>query len=134
MPFPMLTTAAWASHHCPARHPFFVNAPSTASAGTPFLITVTALDAYNNTVTGYQGIVHFTSSDGQAVLPGNATLTNGVRTFTVTLKRRAAGPSPHRYGRQRITGTSVIAVAGGAVTPFGGNQSYAHIHRLRRHF
>ena len=30
-------------------------------------------------------MVHFTSSDGQAVLPANATLTKGVETFSMPL-------------------------------------------------
>ena len=49
-------------------------------------MTVTApLDAYGHVVTGYTGTVHFTSSDGQAVLPGDYTFTagdNGGHTFT----------------------------------------------------
>jgi subtilisin-like proprotein convertase family protein len=47
---------------------------------------VTAQDAYGNTATGYTGTVHFTSSDGQAVLPGNSTLSNGTGTFSTILK------------------------------------------------
>jgi List-Bact-rpt repeat protein/Big-like domain-containing protein len=64
---------------------FLVSAPSTATAGTAFSFTVTAQDASNNTVTTYAGTVHFTSSDGAAVLPANSTLTNGVGTFSATL-------------------------------------------------
>src|SRR5205807_75515 len=45
-----------------------------------------ALDQFNNTDTGYLGVVHFTSTDGAATLPGNSTLTNGVGTFSATLK------------------------------------------------
>jgi subtilisin-like proprotein convertase family protein len=63
-----------------------VSAPASATAGTPFNVTVTAQDAYGNTATGYTGAVHFTSSDGQAVLPANATFLNGIGTFSVTLK------------------------------------------------
>lgn len=40
-----------------------VSAPATASYGTAFSFTVTAQDQSNNTVTGYSGTVHFTSSD-----------------------------------------------------------------------
>ena len=49
-------------------------------------VTVTAYDAYGNVATGYSGTVRFTSNDGQAILPANSTLTNGVGTFDVTLK------------------------------------------------
>ncbi len=62
-------------------------ATGSTMAGTAFNFTVTALDAYNNTATGYTGTVHFTSSDGQAVFgANNVTLNNGVGTFSVTLK------------------------------------------------
>src|SRR5205807_1258307 len=70
--------AAAASH-------FAVTAPASATAGSAFNFTVTALDAFNNTATGYAGTVHFTSSDGAATLPGNTTLTNGTGTFSATL-------------------------------------------------
>ncbi len=69
---------------------FSVTAPGTATAGTAFSVTVTALDASNAVVTGYTGTVHFTSSDGAAVLPANSTLTNGVGTFSATLKTAGA--------------------------------------------
>jgi len=65
---------------------FTVSAPASATAGTPLNFTVTALDSSNHTVTGFSGTVHFTSSDGAAVLPANATLTNGTGTFSATLK------------------------------------------------
>jgi Putative Ig domain/Galactose oxidase, central domain len=65
---------------------FSVNAPATATAGTPISFTVTARDVSNNVVTSYSGTVHITSSDSQAALPANATLTNGTGTFQITLK------------------------------------------------
>src|SRR5207249_3090770 len=54
---------------------FVVSAPGTATAGTAFSFTVTALDQFNNTATGYAGAVHITSSDGQALLPTDYTFT-----------------------------------------------------------
>src|SRR5207302_11225751 len=71
--------AAAASH-------FAVSAPASATAGSAFNFTVTALDALNNTATSYAGTVHFTSSDGAATLPANSTLTNGTGTFSATLR------------------------------------------------
>ncbi|MGD0844232.1 MAG: hypothetical protein ABSA06_07660 [Geobacteraceae bacterium] len=65
---------------------FAVSTPASATAGTAFNFTVTALDQFNNTATSYSGTVHFTSSDGAAVLPANATLTNGTGTFSATMK------------------------------------------------
>ena len=72
---------------------------------------MTALDATNAVVTGYTGTVHFTSSDTQAVLPANSTLTNGTGTFSVTLKTA---------GAQTITATDTVTAtitgASGAIT------------------
>jgi probable HAF family extracellular repeat protein len=65
---------------------FAITAPANATAGAPFDITVVALDAYNNRVPTYSGTVQFTSSDGQAVLPPNSTLSGGSGVFSVTLK------------------------------------------------
>ena len=64
---------------------FVISAPASSTAGIAFTITVTAEDAYNNTVTGYADTVHLTSSDAAAVLPANSTLTNGAGTFSVML-------------------------------------------------
>ena len=63
---------------------FGVTAPPTATAGTPFNVTVTAFDIDDNVVTGYMGTVRFLSSDESAVLPANASLSNGTGTFSVT--------------------------------------------------
>jgi hypothetical protein len=64
---------------------FSVTAPASASTGTHFTLTVTALDASNNTATGYSGTVHFTSTDIHASLQADSTLTNGVGMFSATL-------------------------------------------------
>jgi hypothetical protein len=85
----------------PATH-FSVAAPASVTAGTAFNFTLTALDASNNVVTGYPGTVHFTSTDGQAVLPGNSALANGTQTFSATLKSA---------GGQTITGTDTAAAS-----------------------
>ncbi len=63
--------------------------PSPTQAGVAGNFTVTILDAFGNTATGYRGTIHFSSSDVQAVLPANYTFTaadNGVHTFSATLK------------------------------------------------
>jgi hypothetical protein len=63
--------------------------PSPTTAGTAGTFTVTAQDANGNTLTGYTGTVHFTSSDPQAILPADYTFTaadQGVHTFSATLK------------------------------------------------
>jgi hypothetical protein len=90
----------------PATH-FAISAPSTTQSGTSVDFTVTALDAANNVVKGYTGTAHFSSTDGQAVLPANATLSDGAGTFSVLL--RAAGSqsvSATDTDTASITGTS----------------------------
>jgi hypothetical protein len=68
---------------------FGITAPKTATSGTAFTITVIAEDAFGNVITGYDGTVAFTSSDGSASLPGDYTflpsVDHGKHTFTVTL-------------------------------------------------
>lgn len=85
----------------PATH-FSVTAPAMATGGTAFNFTATAFDASNNVATSYSGTVHFTSSDGQAVLPANSMLTNGVGNFSATLKTD---------GAQTITATDTVAAS-----------------------
>src|SRR5205085_8419517 len=83
---------------------FSVSAPASATAGSAFSFIVTALDQFNNTATGYTGTVHFTSSDGQAVVPANSTLTNGTGTFSATLRSEE-----RRVGTATDTVTSMTA-------------------------
>ena len=98
-----ITVTALAAQH------FAVSAPANAVTGTPISITVTAQDAYNNTVPGYTGTVHISGTDASATLPSNATLTNGLGTFNVTLK------SP---GNQSITAadTAIASLTGATNT------------------
>jgi hypothetical protein len=62
--------------------------PSPTTAGVAGNFTVRAYDLYGNTATGYTGTVHFTSSDGAALLPADYTFTAadvGLHTFSATL-------------------------------------------------
>ena len=74
--------------HPPATH-FFVSSPGSVTAGVAAHFTVTALDRFNHTVTGYRGTVHFTSTAGrQASLPRDYTFTStdaGTHTFAASL-------------------------------------------------
>jgi hypothetical protein len=81
---------------------FSVTASTPVTAGSNVSFTVTALDMSNATDTGYTGTVHFTSTDGQAVLPADSTLTNGVGNFQATLKTA---------GNQTITATDVVTAS-----------------------
>jgi hypothetical protein len=66
--------------------------PSTVTAGSANGFTVTAEDAFGDTLAAYTGTVHFTSSALNSVLPANYTFTSadaGVHTFSAVL--RSAG-------------------------------------------
>jgi hypothetical protein len=95
-------SVAWAA---PATH-FSVAAPTPATAGNGYVITITALDASNNVDNTYTGAVHFTSTDPSASLPANYTFTpgdNGVHTFTGVTLRTA--------GNQTITATDTLSTS-----------------------
>jgi len=81
---------------------FSFSTPATATGGSSFSFTVTGKDAFGNVATNYSGTVHFTSSDLNAVLPADSTLTNGMGTFSATL----ATP-----GNQTITATDTVNTA-----------------------
>lgn len=81
---------------------FQVTSGDVASTGTAFNFNVIALDGHGNTFPDYSGIVSFTSTDGQAVLPANSPLTSGTGTFSITFK------TP---GNQTITATDTVAAA-----------------------
>jgi hypothetical protein len=71
--------------------------------GTPFNVTVTAVDIFGQLAVGYTGTVHFTSSDPQAMLPANYTFMagdNGTHTFSATL---------NTTGLQSLTATDVAS-------------------------
>ena len=76
----------------PIVHHLTVSAPSTATAGQAATVTVTAENDHNNLVPGYNGTVHFSTSDTSTgvILPADATLTNGQGSFPVTLIKAGA--------------------------------------------
>jgi hypothetical protein len=87
VPLMVSRTFTLTANQGPATH-LSVTVPADPTAGTPFSITVSALDAANNVATGYTGTVHFSSSDAHAILPSNYTFTaadNSVHTFTCVL-------------------------------------------------
>ncbi len=101
---------------------FTVTAPSTATAGTAFSITVTALAANNQTVTGYTGTVQLTSSDPAAGLPTAYTFTSadaGSHTFSITLKTAGSQTiTATDTSSGSITGSATVTVSAAAVSGF----------------
>jgi hypothetical protein len=102
---------------------FAVSAPANATAGTPFAITVSALDAANQADTGYTGIVHFTASAGSHVLPLDYTFTaadHGAYTFTGVTLGIAGSETVTAADKvtPSISGVVSVRVAPGAATSF----------------
>ena len=90
---------------------FVISAPfTTATAGTATPFTVAAVDRFGNVATGYSGTVHFTSTDAEAVLPADTTLTTGTGNFQVTFETA---------GTQTVTATdTATSTVTGTSTPF----------------
>ncbi len=67
--------------------------PTAKAAGEPFVVTVTARDAFGNTATGYRGTVRFSSSDPAAVLAADSAFTaadNGRKLFALSFRTQGA--------------------------------------------
>jgi hypothetical protein len=101
---------------------FVITGPATAAVGTTNSVMVIPEDVYGNLTFDYTGTVHFTSTDGQAVLPANYTFTGadiGGHTFSVILKTE---------GNQQVTATdTVFATRTGTadiVVTSGGTSSF----------
>jgi len=102
-----------------------ISAPTTATAGVAFSVTVTAEDPSNNTVTAYAG-QHTLSWSGPGNSPsgqkphfspnGATTFTNGVGTVSVQLY--AAQAATLNVGDGFVTGSVGVTVVPGSTTQF----------------
>lgn len=73
---------------------FQVTTRGAVTAGSIQRVVVTALDAFGNVATGYQGTVHFVSSDPAATLPPDTSFQSGdagVHTFAGSLMLETPG-------------------------------------------
>ncbi|HEV7766444.1 MAG TPA: Ig-like domain repeat protein, partial [Thermoanaerobaculia bacterium] len=97
-----------------------VNAPPAATAGTPFSVTVSALDANGITDSGYRGRVHFTTSDAFAAGLADYTFTAadlGSHTFSVTLLSSGAQSLAFTdTATSSIQGSGSVTVTKGSTT------------------
>jgi N-acetylneuraminic acid mutarotase len=106
---------------------FTVTAPAAATTGSPFNVTVTAYDHFDNIATNYMGAVKLTGTEPAANL-GSYTFTtgagkdNGVHTFPVTLQtagNQTITVTDTNSTNPTITGTSTaITTRGLTVTGF----------------
>jgi hypothetical protein len=97
---------------------FVLTVPATVTAGTPFDLTVTAVDPFGQTALGYTKTVQISSTDGQAALPVNYAFTlgdNGMHTFSNGVTLKTAG-NETVIATDTVTG-SITSSATVAVTP-----------------
>lgn len=102
---------------------FALSGNASTQAGADYRLTVTAKDAYGNTVTGYRGTVGLSSSDPLARLPGShvySAANNGAFTFTLTLSsagsRTVTATDVTNGG---IAGSMTVSVTGPVVVSTG---------------
>jgi hypothetical protein len=94
---------------------------SSTTAGVALQVTVSAVDTAGQAVPGYLGTVHFTSTDGAAVLPADYMFTaadNGVHTFNVLFKTAGTQTLTVTDPYSGLTGT----LSGISVTPAAASQ------------
>ena len=92
---------------------FAIAAIGTQTAGTPFSITITAKDAYDNTLAGYTGTVDLATTAGTIVPTQSGAFVGGVRTESVTVSLAGTGKT--------ITVTDHGGTKTGASSPFTVN-------------
>ncbi len=83
------------------------------TAGTATSTTVTARDAFGNTVASFAGTVTLTTSDAQATPPAPHTLTAGVFTFPITLLTSGVQTVTATSGSVTGSGSFTVGAAGG---------------------
>jgi photosystem II stability/assembly factor-like uncharacterized protein len=107
-----------------------LTAPDTVFSGLAFDITVTVLDAFNNTIGSYLGTVQFTSTDSDpgVVLPTSYAFTAGdagMHTFVAGVTFITLGSQTLRVDDPSlgITGTVTVNVVAPAAPPGGRGRS-----------
>jgi uncharacterized delta-60 repeat protein len=103
-----------------ANAPYFqITGPSSVTAGTAGSFTLTALNPDGSDDTGYSGTVQITSSDPQAVLSGDITVTGGTATFSATL---VTAGSQSLTATDTSNGSIIGSESGITVTPAAASQ------------
>jgi hypothetical protein len=102
--------------------------PNPATAGGAVTFTVSAEDQFGEISSAFAQTVHFSSSDAMAVLPADATLTNGIGAFTVTLETSGIQTlTAAAVGNTSVTGALAVTVNAGPATQFAITTSTASV-------
>jgi FKBP-type peptidyl-prolyl cis-trans isomerase 2 len=100
---------------------FVFNTISTQTAGTAFSITITAKDAYGNTVTSYDSSTTLTETGGGAggaVSTSPVTFTNGVYTGNVYVTKSGTGVTITATHGSTSSASNTFTVNPGALSTF----------------
>jgi hypothetical protein len=109
-----------------------MSAPSSVTAGSPFDVTVTALDAYDHVASGYQGTIAFSTTDPDPgiVLPAAYTFTAddaGIHTFSAGVILITPGDQTLTVsddgGISSSTSVTVTPTGGGAAAGYPGRSA-----------
>jgi hypothetical protein len=89
------------------------------TAGVSFQVTVIAVDSNGDAVEAYGGTIAFGSSDPQAVLPADTTLTNGEALLTFTLKTSGMQTlTAVDTGNPGLVGIKIVPTSPGPLSQF----------------
>ena len=99
---------------------FTLSGAGSSTAGSPATFSLAAFDRYGNAATGYAGTVHVTSSDGQAVLPADASAAGGAQSIAVTLETSGAQTVTASDGPISASATVQVSAAGAASLTLSG--------------
>jgi hypothetical protein len=100
-----------------------LSAPASVAPGTPFDVTVTALDAYGHVATGYTGTVTFSATDPDpgVLLPADYTFTaddQGTHTFAGAFVLLTPGDQTLTVTDGSLAASATVSVEGdGALAP-----------------
>jgi hypothetical protein len=97
---------------------FVVTAPSTATAGAPFTLTITAKDASGNTITTYSNAVGLSASSGtiSPTSTGTTGWTNGVWSSSAVTLTKSGSITITANDGSGHTGTAIVTVSAGTAT------------------
>ncbi|HUO07342.1 MAG TPA: choice-of-anchor Q domain-containing protein [Phycisphaerae bacterium] len=110
-----------------------LSAPTSAIAGAPFTVSITALDEFNQPVGGYTGPLNITSSASSSLLPSGATLssTTGTGTFSATINSAGTfsleAKDPVTPSIDNSTNIAIIADAAPTALALAGSSVGEHL-------
>jgi hypothetical protein len=100
---------------------YLMQAPATITAGQQFNILLTAQDAFQNTLIGYNGTVSISSTDSRAALPAPymfVVADSGTHSFSVTLRTSGLQKIVATDSATNIQSSTTVAVTAAAASKY----------------